>query len=181
MSDVVVETKRLILRLPRPSDRPALIAMFADPLVMADLGPVKDEAATDAALAKHEVSRHEGLGFWVVERREDGAVIGFCGLKRGDTYNPIAGEVEAGWIIDRPYWRQGYALEAMVAALRWGWAHCDAARIVAITSAVNLKSQAMMERLEMYRLADGDFEHTQVADGSRLKSMVTFAIDRPSA
>jgi len=153
--------------------------MFANPEVMADLAPVKDAEGTAASLAKHDGYRHEGLGFWVVERREDGALIGFCGLKRGDAYNPIAGEVEAGWIIDRPHWRQGYAFEAMEAALAWGWANTDASRIVAITSAVNTKSQAMMARLGMTRLADGDYQHPMFPEAHRLRPTVTFAIARP--
>ena len=47
----MIETERLILRLPEPRDRDALHAMWADPAVMAELGPVKDEAASDAVLA----------------------------------------------------------------------------------------------------------------------------------
>ena len=175
----MITTERLILRVPEPRDRAALHAMWADPHVMAELGPVKDAAASDAALAKHDALRGEGLGFWAVERRDDGAMLGFCGLKRGDAHNPIAGDIEAGWIIDRPYWRQGYALEAMVAAFDWGWAHFDAARIVAITSAINLKSQALMARLGMARLAEGDFDHALIAEGDPLRAMVTYAIARP--
>lgn len=175
----MIETERLILRLPKPEDRPELYAMWADPEVMAELGPVKDDAASEAVLAKHDAFRGEGLGFWVVERRRDGAVAGFCGFKRGDAHNPIAGEVEAGWIIDRPYWRQGYALEAMEAGFGWAWANLDADRIVAITSAINAKSQALMVRLGMHRLADGDFEHPLFPEGHRLRSTVTYAIDRP--
>lgn len=175
----MIETARLRLRLPEPRDRPALHAMWADPLVMAELGPVKDAAASDAVLAKHEGYRAEGLGFWSVVRRDTDTVIGFCGLKRGDAHNPIAGEIEAGWIIARTHWRQGFALEAMRAALDWGWANHDAARIVAITSRINLKSQALMVRLGMARLADGDFDHALMAQGDPLRPMVTFAIDRP--
>ena len=175
----MIETARLLLRLPEPRDRAALHAMWADPLVMAELGPVKDAAASDAVIAKHDALRAEGLGFWIVERRADGVVIGFCGLKRGDAHNPIDGEIEAGWIIARPYWRQGYALEAMEAALAWGWAHFDVPRIVAITSRINLKSQALMTRLGMARLADGDFDHALIAEGDPLRPMVTFAISRP--
>ncbi|MEO5937918.1 MAG: GNAT family N-acetyltransferase [Sphingomonas sp.] len=175
----MIETERLILRLPRPADRAALGAMFADPMVMAELGPVKDDAATDAALTKHDGYRNEGLGFWVVERRGDSAMLGFCGLKRGDSHNPIAGEIEAGWIIDRPYWRNGYAYEAVTATLDWGWANTDAPRIVAITSAINVKSQRLMERLGMNRLTDGDYDHALIPEGDPLRAMVTFAIDRP--
>ena len=175
----MIETQRLILRPPEPRDRLALHAIFANPEVMADLAPVKDAEGSDATLAKHDAYRHEGLGFRVVERREDGAVVGFCGLKRGDPHNPIAGEVEAGWIIDRPYWRQGYAYEAMAAALAWAWANLDTPRIVAITAAINTKSQNLMQRLGMIRLADGDYEHPLFPEGHRLRSTVTFAIDRP--
>jgi RimJ/RimL family protein N-acetyltransferase len=176
---VVIETERLCLRLPGPADRDALCRMFADPAVMADLGPVKDAAATDLALAKHDADRWEGLGFLVVERRQDAAMLGFCGLKRGDAHNPIVGEIEAGWIIDRPYWRNGYAREAMTAVLAWGWARPDVDRIVAITSAVNVKSQELMRRLGMTRVPEGDFDHALIEAGDRLRAMVTFAVDRP--
>lgn len=176
----MIETGRLVLRPPQPRDRAALCRMFADPEVMADLAPVKDEAATDAALARHDADRWEGLGFQLVERRADGAAIGFCGLKRGDAHNPIAGEVEAGWIIDRPYWRQGYALEAMTAVFDRAWDQIDAPRIVAIASAVNAASQALMQRLGMHRVAGGAFDHPLIAPGDRLRAMVTYALDRPA-
>ncbi len=175
----MIETDRLVLRLPERRDRPALHAMWADPQVMAELGAVKDEAASDAVLAKHDGYRHEGLGFRVVERRSDSMVIGFCGLKRGDLHNPIAGEIEAGWIIARPHWRQGYALEAMAAIFERAWATLDAAHIVAITSEINLKSQQLMARLGMERLAGGDFDHALIAAGDPLRRMVTYVIERP--
>ncbi|KAI1691735.1 acetyltransferase (GNAT) domain-containing protein [Ditylenchus destructor] len=84
--------------------------------------PLKDRAASEATLARHDGYRHEGLGFFTVERKADWAVIGFCGLKRGDPLHPIAGEIEAGWQIAQPFWRQGYALEAMRAVFEWGGA-----------------------------------------------------------
>lgn len=175
----LIETERLILRKPRPSDHAALFAMWADPVMMADLGPVKDDAASIATLARHDGYRHEGLGFFTVERKSDWAVVGFCGLKRGDPPHPIAGEVEAGWMIARPYWRQGYALEAMRAVLDWGWESFDMQRIVAITAERNLASQAMMTRLGMVRLADGDFEHHAFVPGDPLRRIVTYSINRP--
>lgn len=178
VAERLIETERLILRLPHPSDHAALYAMWADPAVMADLGPVKDAAASEAALERHDGYRHEGLGFLTVEHKVDGAVLGFCGLKRGDPPHPIAGEVEAGWMIARSHWRQGYALEAMRAVLDWGWAGFDMQRIVAITSARNDASQAMMTRLGMARLANGDFAHSGFAADDPLRHMVTYSINR---
>lgn len=176
----MIETERLILRPPVGADHPALYAIWADPAVMADLGPVKDDAASAAALARHDGYRHEGLGFLSVIRKEDDAVIGFCGLKRGDAQSPIAGQVEAGWMLARAYWRQGYALEAMRAVLAWGWARFDVPHIVAITSQRNVASRAMMERLGMSYVDGGDFDHHAFAADDPLRRIVTYRITRPS-
>lgn len=176
----MIETERLVLRPPVEADHPALYAMWADPVVMADLGPVKDDAASAAALARHDGYRHEGLGFLSVIRKDDGAVMGFCGLKRGDPPNPIAGQVEAGWMLARAYWRQGHALEAMVAVLDWGWANLDVPHIVAITAARNAASRAMMERLGMAYVEGGDFDHHGFAADDPLRHIVTYRITRPS-
>ena len=168
-----------MLRPPVEADHPALYAMWADPVAMADLGPVKNDMASAATLARHDSYRADRLGFLSVIRQEDGAVIGFCGLKRGDPPNPIAGQVEAGWMIARPYWRRGYALEAMRAVLDWGWANLDAPHIVAITAARNAASRAMMERLGMAYVAGGDFDHHAFAADDPLRHIVTYRITRP--
>ncbi len=176
----MIRTARLILRTPGRGDREALTAILSDPLVMADLFPGQDRAGAEASLARHDGYRGEGLGFLAVERREDGAIIGFCGLKPGAPNSPIAGLVEAGWIFGRHGWGQGYAQEAMAAVIDDAWGRIHADRIVAITSAVNEKSQKLMARLGMHRLADGDYLTTLFPDGHRLQPTVTFAIQRPA-
>jgi RimJ/RimL family protein N-acetyltransferase len=176
----MIETERLVLRPPVEADHPALYAMWADPVVMADLGPVKDAAASAAALARHDSYRHERLGFLSVIRKEDDALIGFCGLKRGDPQNPIAGEVEAGWMLGKAYWRCGYALEAMRAVLAWAWATLDVPHIVAITAQRNAASRAMMERLGMAYVEGADFDHHAFAADDPLRHIVTYRINRSS-
>lgn len=176
----MIETARLLLREPEPRDRDALVGMFTNQEVMAQLFPGMDAAAADAVIAKHDRLRGEGLGFLVLERRADGAVAGFCGLKRGEPHMPIAGAIEAGWIIDLPWWRHGYAREAMEAILTQAWRDRAEDRIHAVTSAVNEKSQALMARLGMTRLAEGDFLSASFPEGHVLRPTVTFAIDRPA-
>ena len=176
----MIETERLLLRVPEPGDRDALVGIFTNLEVMAQLFPGMDEAAADAVIAKHDRMRGEGLGFLVVERREDGALVGFCGLKRGEPHAPIAGAIEAGWIIDLPYWRHGYAREAMAAVFARAWGQIAEDRIYAITSAANSKSQALMARLGMHRLAEGDYLSASFPEGHALRPTVTFAIDRPA-
>lgn len=173
----MIETARLVLREPGPADFAPLHAMWRDPAVMRDLGPIKSRAESAAALARHQRYRQaQGLGFWVVARQADGAVIGFCGLKPGAPDTPIAGELEIGWMLARAHWGQGYAREAAAACLAWGWANRDVARIVAITSAGNAASRALMLQLGMAWFAD--FEHPQYPPGDRLRASVAYQVLR---
>jgi len=176
----MIDTARLILRPPVAADRAALHAMWADPLMMADLGPVKTAADSDEAIARHDGYRAAGLGFWVLERRADAAMIGFCGFKPGGEQTPIEGELEAGWTVARPHWRQGYAEEAMRAALTWAWANRPEPRAVAITAARNAKSRALMARLGMAHCPERDFDHFRFAAGDPLRATVVYAIGRPA-
>ena len=168
----MIETERLILRAPEPRDRAPLHAMWADPRVMADLGPI-----SDAALARH--ASYAPLGFFAIERREDGATIGFCGLKPGAPNTPIADMLEVGWMLAVPYWGAGYAREAAAASIAWGWAARDDAAIVAITARRNAKSRGLMERLGMRHVAALDFIHPLFAVEDSLSDTVTYRIDRP--
>lgn len=174
----MIETARLVLRAPEPRDRAALHAMWADPLVMADLGPVKSAVASDAAIARHAGYRARGLGFDVITRRSDGAVIGFCGVKPGAPGTPIAGEVEAGWALVQQAWGQGYAAEAMRAVLGDAWRRLPTRRIVAITAARNAASRKLMISLGMAQLPGGDFLHPDFGRDDPLGNCVTYAIDR---
>ncbi|WP_375249946.1 GNAT family N-acetyltransferase [Sphingomonas sp.] len=173
-----IDTARLTLRYPQPEDRAPLLALWADPRVMENLGPVKDAQMADATIARHAGYRAQGLGFRAIVRKSDAATIGFCGLKPGAPGTPIAGEVEIGWMLAADAWGQGFAAEAASAMLAWGWATLDTARIVAITAASNHASQRLMERLGMRPLPDGAFDHPDFDRLHHLRRTVTFAIDR---
>lgn len=173
-------TERLILRTPQPADRPALYAMWADPVAMKDLGPVKTAEQSDAALARH-ASYGPDLGFQSVVRRADNAVIGFCGLKIAGDDTPVANDLEAGWMIARAHWRQGYALEAMRAVLDWGWRNTAAPRVVAITAGCNEKSRSVMDRLGMIHKPALDFRHGKFAPDDPRADAVVYVLDRSKA
>ncbi|MHA6719603.1 GNAT family N-acetyltransferase [Sphingomonas sp. RS6] len=174
----MIETARLLLRPPTLQDFERLHAMWSDPAVMRDLGPVKSTAHSRATIARHRgYGPSHGLGFNVVERRDDGAVLGFCGLKPGAPQTPIADELEIGWMFARDHWGRGYAFEAASATLAWAWRHRDEPRVVAITAASNAASLALMARLGMAWFTD--FEHPAHPPGHRLRPSVAFAIERP--
>lgn len=175
----MIETARLILRGWRESDVVPFHAMGNDAEVMRYLGApmtmVDAQAAHDrvnAVLVEH------GYCFWAVERKADGAFIGFCGLQPG--YDFLAGATEIGWRLRRDAWGQGYAREAAAASLAWGWANLDVPAITAITVPANTQSWGLMERLGMTRYPDEDFDHPQVPDDSPLKRHIVYRIARPA-
>jgi len=176
-----IPTERLILRPWREADHGALLAICQDPRVMEFLGPPQTEAEVHAAIGRLRLCQADnGYCFWAVERREDGAVLGFCGLKPGQPETPIAGRVEIGWRLAADAWGQGFAREAALASLDWGWANLDVRDIWAITAPGNVRSWGLMERLGMTRHHDMDFIFPGMPADSPVSQCITYSIGRPA-
>lgn len=174
----MIETARLILRVWREDDDAPFFKMGQDAEVMRYLGPPMTQVDVRSARARMDACQAEhGYCFWALERKADGAFIGFCGLKPGKA--PIEGEIEIGWRLARDAWGQGYAREAAEASLAWGWANLDVPAITAITVPANTRSWGLMERLGMVRDPAGDFDHPDLADGDPLRRHITYRIARP--
>ena len=117
---MAIETARLILRDWREADIAPFIRHTNTPEVMRWLGGVQTEAALDDAIRDRMMRWQEerGFTFWVVERKADGELLGFCGIKIADTAgSPIEGVHEIGWRLREDAWGQGYAKEAAIASL----------------------------------------------------------------
>ena len=181
MAEFRLETDRLILRDWQDRDRIAFHAINTDPRVMRFLGPLMTLEDVDALIVRMQ-QMQEGLGhcFWAVERKEDGRLIGWCGLIRGAQNTPIADCLEVGWRLSFDMWGQGYAQEVASAAIQWGFQHFSDDSIWAITVDENERSWGLMERLGMTRHVELGFDHPNVPEGSPLKRHVTYSIDRGS-
>lgn len=177
----MIETERLILRNWRAEDRGPFAAMSADAEVMQHIGGPLDRADSDAAadrLAKSADS--DGYCFWAAERKGDGAFLGFCGLRRGGHQGTaVTDELEIGWRLRRDAWGMGYAREAALASLAWGWANCAAARIAAWTVLANQPSWRLMERIGMVHRPELDFDHPRFPIGHPLSRHLVYTIERP--
>jgi RimJ/RimL family protein N-acetyltransferase len=152
------ETARLTLCDWREGDWPEFWRLTNTPAVMRWLGGVMDEAGQAAARARVESYKAEhGHTFWLVERREDSALLGFCGLKRSNQPGGPQGMMEVGWRLCEDAWGQGYAREAATASLDLAFERFGAEEVIALTVAGNAASWGLMERLGMARRADLDF------------------------
>lgn len=153
------ETARLILRDWREDDWPMFWEATNTPAVMRWLGGVADEATRAAARARVEgYQRDHGHTFWVVERKDDGALLGFCGLKRSNQAGGPQGMMEVGWRLREDAWGQGYAKEAAAASLGLAFHHFGADEVIALTVQGNTGSWGLMLRLGMERREDLDFD-----------------------
>jgi RimJ/RimL family protein N-acetyltransferase len=160
LAEVVAQTERLRLREWRPGDREEFVRHLNTPAVMRWLGGVQDEAAYTAAFDRWEALQREyGHSFWIVERKSDGALLGFCGLKRVNSPGAEAlhGEFEIGWRLREDAWGRGYAKEAAIASLDLAFGRFRASHVVALTVPGNADSQGLMRRLGMTRRPDLDF------------------------
>lgn len=158
MADFQHETERLILRDWREDDWPRFWESTNTPNVMRWLGGVCDDAKRLAAqerLLSYE--RDHGHTFWAVERKQDSAILGFCGLKRCNQAGGPIGMMEVGWRLREDAWGHGYAKESAVASLDLAFTRFDADQVVALTVEANSASWGLMLRLGMERREDLDF------------------------
>ena len=180
MAEIVAETERLRLRTWDEADRLRFYDVMNTPAVMRWLGGVQ---AIEEWTAGYErlrgYQRDIGFTFWLVERKSDGEILGFCGLKRANApgADAIAGEIEIGWRLREDAWGQGYAKEAAIASLDLAFDRFQAPRVVAITAARNAPSQGLMVRLGMTRREDFDFVDQRFPAGNEVNPQVVFVIE----
>lgn len=161
MAEFRHETARLILRDWRAEDWAQFWAATNTPAVMRWLGGVCDDAkrsaAQDRLISYH---RDHGHTFWCIERQSDGAILGFCGLKRSNQKGGPIGMMEVGWRLREDAWGQGYAKEAAAASLDLAFTRFGADDVIALTVQNNTPSWGLMLRLGMERRTDLDFSNT---------------------
>ena len=177
MGKTIVETDRLVLREWGEGDGDLFYSIMNTPAVMRHLGGVQDRAAWDAALGRIiGFQRDYGHTFWLMERKSDGELLGFCGLKRVNAEGtPLTNEVEIGWRLQESAWGQGYAKEAAIASLDLAFDRFGAPQVVALTIGPNSESQGLMKRLGMTRRQDLDFNDPRLKP--ELNPTIVYSID----
>jgi RimJ/RimL family protein N-acetyltransferase len=151
LTDITLQTARLVLRLPVLADADAIYAMRADPVVQR-YGSHPPWTARQSALDwidrnTRGMQAGEHAQF-VIERREDGIVVGTCTLYHLD---PQCRRAEIGYALALSEWGRGYANEAVSTMLDWGFDHLDLNRVEADIDPRNLPSARALERLGFTR------------------------------
>ena len=178
MAETIAETQRLILRTWDEADIAPFMAGLNTPAVMQWLGGVGDAALYRRMYERMTACQSaHGHCFWIVERKSDAEMLGFCGIFRTDRPGtPVDGCTEIGWRLREDVWGMGYAREAAEASLTYGFGVLELERVVAFTVRQNAPSWGLMQKIGMIRARDLD--HLLDGHGDALKDQIVYKIDR---
>jgi len=172
-------TERLILRSWRDSDRHPFAEMSADADVMEHLRPLATRDACNAWI-DFQIGHQSSHGFclWALESKAAGIFMGAVGLLHVGFAARFTPAVEVGWRLARPFWGQGFAVEAARAALRFGFEEMSFAEIVAHASVGNDRSRRVMAKLGMSHDSAEDFDHPRIPEGDAPRRQVLYRLPR---
>ena len=149
----VISTQRLRLRNWHTTDVDAYHEHCNTEAVMEYLDgtSTKREVRREVRWYQQHQARH-GHTFWVVERKSDKALLGFCGAIRvWEGKSPLDGKLEIGWRIRADKWRRGYAYEAAAAVIDWSEWELPDDWLYARVHHDNIPSQGLAKKLGMRR------------------------------
>jgi ribosomal-protein-alanine N-acetyltransferase len=152
----VLETERLVLRSMVADDLERLLGIFGDAAVMAafDEEPFNREQVRRWLERNLDHQRRHGYGLFAVCLKDDGRLIGDCGLELME----VAGEqvAELGYDFRRDHWNQGYATEAACAVRDYAFTSLRLPRLVSLIRPGNPASARVAEKTGLKKI-----EHIQ--------------------
>jgi [ribosomal protein S5]-alanine N-acetyltransferase len=159
-STPLLETPRLRLPLMAADDVDALLAIFADPKVMAAFHALP----FDREQMVHWVQRNldhqtlHGYGLFSVFVKANGLLIGDCGLELMEVEATQVAEL--GYDFRSDYWNQGYATEAAQAVRDYAFEYLGLPRLISLIRVGNSPSRRVAEKVGM-RWVDEITRHGQ--------------------
>jgi RimJ/RimL family protein N-acetyltransferase len=159
VKDPTLRTRRLLLRRWTDRDRNDLAQICADPEVMRYRFAPLSRQESDNFIDQNEASFDEsGFGLWALERLDDRRLLGYIGFGLSDFGAPFCPAIDVGWTLARDVWGHGYATEGASAAMGFAFDELRLSEVVAHTTALNERSQAVMRRLAMSHDPSDDFD-----------------------
>jgi RimJ/RimL family protein N-acetyltransferase len=151
ITDLPIETQRLQLRQFQKSDLDAVMAYHALPDVQRYLDwkardRVEVKAALDAMVKQNRLTRPGDIVHLAVTRKSDDLLIGQISLRWTDA---TAGQAEIRFIFSPFHRKQGYATEAVRAAMDFGFENFRFHRIFARCAGSNQASARLLKGIGM--------------------------------
>ena len=149
--DVIIETKRLLLRELVATDDQGIYELDSDPEVHRYLGnsPINSiEQARDIIAFIRQQYVTNGIGRLAIIEKETNSFIGWGGFKLITEYtNGHKDYHDLGYRLIKRYWGKGYATESSLAALDYGFKTLSLPVIYAMADLENLSSRKVLEKV----------------------------------
>lgn len=143
----ILDTERLALREFTPQDAAFLLRLVNEPGWIRNINDpgvrTEAEALTWAEGRLLKAYRELGHGFWAMQRRDDGVLVGMCGLFK----RPALPEPDLGYALLAEHEGRGYALEAARGCVAHARAVLGWRTLMAITALDNPRSVGLLTRL----------------------------------
>ena len=157
----ILTTSRLTLREMSVGDLDFVATMLADPEVMRFYPKCYSRAEAEMWV-RRQLERYirHGHGLWLVLQTKSGEPVGQVGL----TVQEVDGveEPEVGYLIHRPFWRQGFASEAALATRDYAFHTLKKPRVISLIRPENVPSRGVAAKMGMAiekRTMRAGFEH----------------------
>ena len=163
---IIIETKRLYLREFLIDDGFCLYHLNKDPEVIKYTGDSAFNSVKEATvfIENYNDYKRNGYGRWAVCLKESHEFIGWSGLKKDTETN----EVDLGFRFFKKHWGKGYATEAALACVKYGFLRLNLSEIIGRAHIENNPS------IEVLKKCNLKFEKTFLYDN---KPAVLYTID----
>ena len=159
---MILETERLYLRELNESDFEALCKILQDEETMYAYEGAFNDCEVQEWLDR-QIARYQkwDFGLWAMVLKKSDEMIGQCGL----TMQPWKDTevLEIGYLLNRAYWHQGYAIEAAEACKKYAFDTLKADEVCSIIRDTNVASQKVAIRNGMIK-ADRWTKHYRGVD-----------------
>jgi ribosomal-protein-alanine N-acetyltransferase len=139
-----LETKRLILRKIEQADIEVIFRYTNNPVFFQTMGRPVPFSVEDTR--KWVEGFLEKAGIWGVVLKTENKLIGDCGFCQ---YHEKANRAEISYAMDQAYWNHGYATEAAIRVIRFGFEEMRLNRIQGLCNKLNVISERVLQKAGM--------------------------------
>lgn len=155
---LILDTERLSLREFTPLDAPFLRRLVNEPGWLRNINDpgvrTLDDALSWAEKRLFAPYRELGHGFWAMQRRSDGQLVGMCGLFK----RAVLPQPDLGYALLAQHEGQGYALEAARGCVAHARDVLHWPALMAITAVDNPRSVGLLAKLGFVEQAQEQLE-----------------------
>ena len=163
-----IETKNLILREFRDTDADGIFKLDSDREVHKYLGnnPIKTLEEAEKIISFFYLQYKErGIGRFATIEKSSGKFIGWAGLKLNlgekEMLNGYTNFIDIGYRFIPSFWGKGYATEASLASIEYGFKNLNYTRIYGAADIENIASNKVLQKIGLNFINEFAFKNVK--------------------